>query len=139
MNLDIAKAGGVEYEAACRNVAAFTTRFFGRSMGMTEFEFDKESADRIENVVQKHAMSLKNCADILDLLAPLCDMFTTSGVLLRINRAFSVELAVAKGDPSRHSGVHHTERQTIIDEVSQFLQDAGFEEASKAVDCEFEL
>lgn len=30
-------------------------------------------------------------------------------------------------------------RQTIANEVSQFLQDAGFEEASKAVDCEFEL
>lgn len=30
-------------------------------------------------------------------------------------------------------------RQIIADEVSQFLQDAGFEEASKAVDCEFEL
>lgn len=31
------------------------------------------------------------------------------------------------------------ERQTIANEVSQFLQDAGFEDASKAVDCEFEL
>ncbi len=30
-------------------------------------------------------------------------------------------------------------RQTIANEVSQFLQDAGFEDASKAVDCEFEL
>lgn len=30
-------------------------------------------------------------------------------------------------------------RQTIANEISQFLQDAGFEEASKAVDCEFEL
>lgn len=30
-------------------------------------------------------------------------------------------------------------RQIIANEVSQFLQDAGFEDASKAVDCEFEL
>lgn len=30
-------------------------------------------------------------------------------------------------------------RQIIANEVSQFLQDAGFEAASKAVDCEFDL
>lgn len=33
----------------------------------------------------------------------------------------------------------YSARQFIASEVSQFLQDAGFEEASKAVDCEFEL
>lgn len=30
-------------------------------------------------------------------------------------------------------------RQTIANEISQFLQDMGYEDASKAVDCEFEL
>lgn len=30
-------------------------------------------------------------------------------------------------------------RKSIIDEVSQFLNDAGFEDASKAIDCKYEL
>ena len=38
-----------------------------------------------------------------------------------------------------HIAVYDNARQTIANEVSQFLQDAGFEDASKAVDCEFEL
>ena len=33
----------------------------------------------------------------------------------------------------------YTVRQFIANEISQFLQDAGFEDASKAVDCEYEL
>ena len=33
----------------------------------------------------------------------------------------------------------YSTRQFIANEISQFLQDAGFEEASKAVDCEYEL
>lgn len=30
-------------------------------------------------------------------------------------------------------------RQSVANEVSQFLLDVGFEDASKAVDCEYEL
>lgn len=33
----------------------------------------------------------------------------------------------------------YSTRQFIANEISQFLQDAGFEEASKAIDCEYEL
>lgn len=33
----------------------------------------------------------------------------------------------------------YSTRQFIANEISQFLQDAGFEDASKAVDCEYEL
>lgn len=33
----------------------------------------------------------------------------------------------------------YTVRKFIANEISQFLQDAGFEDASKAVDCEYEL
>lgn len=33
---------------------------------MTEFEFDKESADRIEKTINNHVMCLKDCADILE-------------------------------------------------------------------------
>lgn len=29
--------------------------------------------------------------------------------------------------------------KTIINQVSQFLQDAGFEDASKAIDCNWEI
>ena len=43
---------------------------------MTEFEFDKESADRIEKVIQQNPMSLQDCADILELAAPLCTVFS---------------------------------------------------------------
>lgn len=33
----------------------------------------------------------------------------------------------------------YSTRQFIANEISQFLQDAGFEDASKAIDCEYEL
>lgn len=33
----------------------------------------------------------------------------------------------------------YSARQFIANEISQFLQDVGFEDASKAIDCEYEL
>lgn len=33
----------------------------------------------------------------------------------------------------------YSEKEAVINEVSQFLQDAGYEDASKAVDCEYDL
>lgn len=106
---------------------------------MTEFEFDKKSAERIEKTIRKHNMCLKNCADILELLAPLCDMWSPQGLQRHIQRVFSAQFIVANGEMSERVTMYDNARQIIANEVSQFLQDAGFEDASKAVDCEFEL
>ena len=106
---------------------------------MTEFEFDKESADRIAKIINSHNMCLKDCADILELLAPLCDMWTPEGLQQHIQRAFSAQFIVGKCEMSERVTMYDNARQTIANEVSQFLQDAGFEDASKAEDCEFEL
>ena len=105
---------------------------------MTEFEFDKKSAERIEKTIRKHNMCLKSCADILELLAPLCDMWSPYWLQQHIQRAFSAQFIVTNGEKSRVI-MYDNARQIIANEVSQFLQDAGFEDASKAVDCEFEL
>ena len=48
-----------------------------------------------------------------------------------------VKRAIIEHEFAKNKG--YSVRQFIANEVSQFLQDAGFEEASKAVDCEFEL
>lgn len=48
-------------------------------MKCSEFEFDKASADRISKIVQMYPMSLSDCADILETVAPLCTMFTPEG------------------------------------------------------------
>ena len=53
-----------------------------------------------------------------------------------------VELTIGEEGLARRNLSNYLERsprQFIANEVSQFLQDAGFEEASKAVDCEYEL
>lgn len=50
--------------------------------------------------------------------------------------AIAVEL---QGAASEQVAEYDNARQTIANEVSQFLQDAGYEDASKAVDCEFDL
>lgn len=63
---------------------------------MTEFEFDKESADRIEKVIKQHPMCLKDCADILELLAPLCDFWSATGLKAHIRGAFSAQLIMAQ-------------------------------------------
>lgn len=55
---------------------------------MNEFEFDKAYADRITKIVQMYPMSLSDCADILETVAPLCAMWTPEGFLKRIHGAF---------------------------------------------------
>ena len=55
---------------------------------MTEFEFDKASADRIEKVVQNYPMSLKDCADVLEFIAPLCTIYTAEGFINRLKISF---------------------------------------------------
>lgn len=55
---------------------------------MTEFEFDKSSADRIEKVVQNYPMSLEQCADVLEFVAPLCTVFTTEGFINKLKIFF---------------------------------------------------
>lgn len=51
--------------------------------------------------------------------------------------ALAIKLGALERDLTQRTT--YTPRQFIASEVSQFLLDAGFEEASKAVDCEFEL
>lgn len=48
---------------------------------MTELEFDKDSAYRIEKVVQQYPMALIDCANVLEFVAPLCTLFTTEGFI----------------------------------------------------------
>lgn len=55
---------------------------------MNEFEFDKESANRISKVVQMYPMSLSDCADILETVAPLCSIWTPKGFKQRIHDVF---------------------------------------------------
>lgn len=55
---------------------------------MTEFEFDKESADRIEKVVQQHPMCLRDCANVLEFVAPLCTVFTPEGFINKLKTLF---------------------------------------------------
>lgn len=56
------------------------------------------------------------------------------------NEECAYELTVElQGAKQGNTAVYDNVRKTIANEVSQFLQDAGFEEASKAVDCEFDL
>ncbi len=56
---------------------------------MSEFDFDKQSADRIEKVINNYPMNLKSCADILELVAPLCKFWTAEGLLYYIKQSFS--------------------------------------------------
>lgn len=49
------------------------------------------------------------------------------------------ESGLAQRNLSNYLEHFQSTRQFIANEISQFLQDAGFEEASKAVDCEYEL
>lgn len=59
-----------------------------------------------------------------------------AGITTNVTRDCASE---ATGGGSERVAMYDNARQTIANEVSQFLQDAGFEDASKAVDCEFEL
>jgi len=46
---------------------------------MTEFEFAPEAARRIEKVVQNYPLSLDDCADLLEIVAPLAGALTAGG------------------------------------------------------------
>ncbi len=56
---------------------------------MSESDFDKQSADRIEKVINNYPMSLETCADILELVAPLCEFWTAEGLQQHIKQSFS--------------------------------------------------
>lgn len=60
---------------------------------MTEFEYDKESADRIEEIINSHPICLKDCADILEIVAPLCDLYSAKCAKNRIEK-FIIEMTV---------------------------------------------
>lgn len=57
---------------------------------MDEFEFDKASADRIAKIVQMYPMSLLDCANVLEVVAPLCAVWTPEGFIKRINDVFAI-------------------------------------------------
>lgn len=58
---------------------------------MDEFEFDKESANRIANVVQMYPISLQDCANVLEAVAPFCATWTPEGFIKKINNIFSLD------------------------------------------------
>ena len=87
---------------------------------MNEFEFDKENADRIANVVQMYPMSLSDCADILETVAPLCAMWTPEGFLKRIHGVFrnnqdniSRTYAISQIDLALEEACNEDEREQI--------------------------
>lgn len=45
------------------------------------FESDPDSTNRIINTLYYHPLSLKDCADILEIIAPLCTLYTKEGFL----------------------------------------------------------
>ena len=53
---------------------------------MDDFLFDVDAAARIAKVVRMYPMTLENCADILEAVAPLCEVWTARGFLLRLHR-----------------------------------------------------
>lgn len=49
-----------------------------------EVEFDPESMKRIVNVIDRYPMSLHDCADVIEFIAPLCRYFTTNGAINKL-------------------------------------------------------
>lgn len=49
-----------------------------------EFRFDPDSAQRILKAMQNYPICLKDCADIIETVAPLCGLFTKDGFLKRL-------------------------------------------------------
>lgn len=49
-----------------------------------EFQFDPDSAQRILNAMREYPICLKDCADIIEALAPWCGAFTKDGFLKKL-------------------------------------------------------
>lgn len=49
---------------------------------------NNDQLKRISEVCKWHAIDLKGCVDILEQIAPLVDMFTPEGFILRCKRRF---------------------------------------------------
>lgn len=49
---------------------------------------NNDQLKRISEVCKWHAVDLKGCADILERIAPLVDIFTPEGFILRCNKRF---------------------------------------------------
>ena len=58
-----------------------------------EFYLDPESAERISKVIMENPMCLSDCADILEVVAPFCTAWTTSGFLYRFQKIFVNNMA----------------------------------------------
>lgn len=56
---------------------------------MSIFEFDPQAAARIQKVVEEHPMSLDNCADALEMVAPLYTLYTARGFTMIMNMILS--------------------------------------------------
>lgn len=52
---------------------------------LKEFQFDPESSARIAQVIKDHPMSLKDVADLLEMIAPLATLYTPDGAALILN------------------------------------------------------
>lgn len=58
---------------------------------LKEFTFDPPAAQRIAQVVEQYPMSLENCADVLEAVAPYCALFTTDGFIQRLRMIARLE------------------------------------------------
>ena len=49
-----------------------------------EFQFDPDSAQRILKAMHEYPICLKDCADIIEAVAPLCGLFTKDEFLKKL-------------------------------------------------------
>lgn len=52
---------------------------------LKQFQFDPESSARIAQVIENHPMSLKDAADLLEMVAPLATLYTPDGAAMILN------------------------------------------------------
>ncbi len=88
---------------------------------MTEFEFDPAAAARIEAVVQHYPLSLKHCADLLEIVAPLAGVLTESGACHFLQRV--VDVRCSDDAPLLLKALRDTEADLKIWEVTTNSRD----------------
>mgnify|MGYP007007367267 CR=1 FL=1 len=59
---------------------------------LKEAKFDTQSMERIVSVINHYPMSLCDCANIIEAVAPLCRHKTSEGVIAELNQINNMEL-----------------------------------------------
>ena len=81
---------------------------------LCEFAFDPESADRIARAIELYPLTLKGCAEIIEVVAPLCNLVGEDGATAYIRRFVDRRIGMeqnlyaeeaADDDTSRAGGV----------------------------------